>query len=321
MAALSSDTSQSLESLVATATGATEESCRTALLLADGDINHAAELILSGVVPTEQPAAPYETKPAAGLGRARKNTAKHDRQRSLQPLRMPLPPDHDRQRSLQPWQMPLPPDASYTSLVYRSMQPRCGVRTNVMAGRLLLAMLMHPRLGEHSAAASAMAELGDALSSAGEQLSWLHPPTELFEELARRRLQARPLQPLMRGCWRRDDQGRRLSRLITTCDVNGTDAAGFSPLYRAASTGDAVAVEAIVRGRANLNGAAMANRWKFTPLMEAARNGDVQMVELLLQLGASKKAVDHRGRTAQQIARLGDASGHNLQHLEDLLSP
>ena len=320
MAALSSDTSQSLESLVATATGATEESCRTALLLADGDINHAAELILSGVVPTEQPAAPYETQPAAGLGRARKNTAKHDRQRSLQPLRMPLPPDHDRQRSLQPWQMPLPPDASYTSLVNRSMQPRCGVRSNVMAGRLLLAMLMHPRLGEHSAAASAMAELEDALSSAGEQLSRLHPPTELFEELARRRLTLQPRNDLT-ICWRRDDQGRRLSRLITTCDVNGTDAAGFSPLYRAASTGDAVAVEAIVRGRANLNGAAMANRWKFTPLMEAARNGDVQMVELLLQLGASKKAVDHRGRTAQQIARLGDASGHNLQHLEDLLSP
>ena len=37
-------------SVVAAVTGAAEESCTTALLLADGDINHAAELILSGVV-------------------------------------------------------------------------------------------------------------------------------------------------------------------------------------------------------------------------------------------------------------------------------
>ena len=307
-ARLISDTSQSLESLVAAATGATGESCRTALLLADGDINHAAELILSGVVAAEQPAAPLETQPAAVLGQAttRKNTAKHDRQRRLTS-----------------WRMPMPPDASYTSLVDRSMQPRCGLRSNLLVGRLLLAMLMHPRLGEHSAAASVVEDL---LCEVGKQLWRLHPPRELLEELARRSLEARRGQPgnEMMICWRRDDQRGRLSRLMRTCDVNGTDTAGFSPLYRAVSNGDAVAVEAIARRGANINGVATANRWQFTPLMEAARKRDVQMVELLLQLGASKNAVDHRGRTAQQIARLGAASGPrctDLQHLDDMLAP
>ena len=47
--ALAAPPSGSPWSVVAAVTGAPEESCTTALLLADGDINHAAELILSGV--------------------------------------------------------------------------------------------------------------------------------------------------------------------------------------------------------------------------------------------------------------------------------
>lgn len=45
----------------------------------------------------------------------------------------------------------------------------------------------------------------------------------------------------------------------------------------------------------------------FTPLMEAAYNGQVDMVEILLQHGADPRLRDEEGRTAADHAR---AQGH-----------
>jgi hypothetical protein len=315
-------------SVVAAVTGAAEESCTTALLLADGDINHAAELILSGVV------VPVVTAVVTADSTAQKAprkaaAAEKDRRLNLRPpsaaqerrenetasllVRRYCPATSLRHREER---QRLPPNASYTSLINRSNQPRC--MSNILAGRLILAMLMQPRLGTDSAAALVAEQLSDVLRAVGEHLRRAQRPTELFVELERR-------SPPLGGYgahgrfWRHDGtQDQRLAELITSCDVDGTDAEGFTPLYRAASRGDAAAVEAIHQGGANLNGAF--NRWRFTPLMEAARNGDVQMVELLLELGASKEVADARGRTALQIHRLAVASrGVRIHRGDDTL--
>lgn len=223
-------------------------------------------------------------------------------------------------------QMPLSPTSSYVDLISRSCQPRC--TDNMAAGRLVLAMLMHPRLGEDCVAVSSIEHLEDPLRLAGEKIRRFVSPKDLFRELGRRK-SCRGALAHTATFWRLDDQDKRLVQLVSTCDVDGSDTAGFTPLYRATSNGDATAVEILCQGSASLNGIVAANSWGFTPLMEAARNCNVQMVELLLRLGARKDAIDARGRTARQIARLATSSllrcnvprsDASRQRLDDMLS-
>ena len=98
-----------------------------------------------------------------------------------------------------------------------------------------------------------------------------------------------------------------LQDLVNTCNVNGTDRDGFSPVYWAVSYGNSTAVQVLVRAGANLDAAA--NERRFTPLHEAARNGDLEMTRLLVKLGANRALLDSNGRTALAIAQVSARAG------------
>jgi hypothetical protein len=85
---------------------------------------------------------------------------------------------------------------------------------------------------------------------------------------------------------------------------------GWTPLYHAIHENQRWAVDALVRGGADVNQGAAG----FTPLMLAVGNGQVQIVRRLLDAGANPRAVSEEGASALSIAVSGGA-------LTDIESP
>ncbi|MCG5054193.1 MAG: ankyrin repeat domain-containing protein [Myxococcales bacterium] len=86
------------------------------------------------------------------------------------------------------------------------------------------------------------------------------------------------------------------------------DAYGNSALSRAAGFGLGgatllVIIRKMIAAGANVNQQGSKGR---TPLMDAAWTGRKDVAELLLSAGANKMARDHEGKTAEDIARLGN---------------
>jgi ankyrin repeat protein len=82
-------------------------------------------------------------------------------------------------------------------------------------------------------------------------------------------------------------------------DPNARGRAGFTPLI-VASRSNVAMVRALLAHGADVNGK---NRGEQTALMEAARNGQVEIVRFLIDTGADVNAVDYLGYTAIKNAQ------------------
>lgn len=95
-------------------------------------------------------------------------------------------------------------------------------------------------------------------------------------------------------------------------DVNAKNKYGQTPLHAAASTGDKIAIEFLVKHSADIN-AVTENKW--TPLHSAAANGSEALCKLLLELGANVEAINADGLTPVQVCRRAhesDKKSYNL---------
>jgi serine/threonine-protein phosphatase 6 regulatory ankyrin repeat subunit B len=81
---------------------------------------------------------------------------------------------------------------------------------------------------------------------------------------------------------------------------NATDAQGNTALILAAQRDHADAVDALIRGKVNLNAY---NRDGMTAMILAAQNGFVQIVKELVKAGADTTIQDNTGRTALDWAQ------------------
>ena len=96
---------------------------------------------------------------------------------------------------------------------------------------------------------------------------------------------------------------------------NVTDYDGRTPLWLAAHKEDARIAKLLLDYKANPNCRVGKNR--LTPLMAAAKNGRIEMVNLLLDRGADPRLVSEDGKTAAQFARenfkanMGDVAADN----------
>lgn len=83
------------------------------------------------------------------------------------------------------------------------------------------------------------------------------------------------------------------------------DDGGYTAVFHAATNGKHDALKALMDAHANpdipLNLPGITKNW--TPIMEAAREGDLKSVEILLQGGAQKKLVNGDGKTALMVAQ------------------
>lgn len=78
---------------------------------------------------------------------------------------------------------------------------------------------------------------------------------------------------------------------------------GWTPLFHAIHKNQATAVDALIRGGADVNRGTPS----FTPLMMAVGNGQLRITRRLLDAGANPRAVSHDGATALSIAVSGGA--------------
>ena len=88
--------------------------------------------------------------------------------------------------------------------------------------------------------------------------------------------------------------------LSAGANVNGRDAAGWTPLLRAAVGGHLAAGKILIEAGADVNAA---NPDGNTPLMGAALAGNRELVELLLQKGAKPDVKNQKGMTALAFAQ------------------
>jgi len=84
----------------------------------------------------------------------------------------------------------------------------------------------------------------------------------------------------------------------TVVSVNQRNIFGLTPLHLACIWGDLDAVEVLVRSGADIN--ARGERGQ-TPLFAAK---DIELVKLLVSLGAKKDIIDDEGYTAESYARI-----------------
>lgn len=89
--------------------------------------------------------------------------------------------------------------------------------------------------------------------------------------------------------------------LVKGADPNARDDLGRTPLMTAARTGDLKSVQHLLKHRADPNLATDKARW--TALMWAARRGQLDIITALLEAGADAAMVDAKGETALAIAR------------------
>jgi hypothetical protein len=290
---------------LATLTNAAEPTCHTALILAGGDADYAVELILTGVVRDEDwrdtplphtrdgdgACSEEATKTAPETGAAAPVTRKTKAYKSTQP--------HAKSPSRQAAASVLSAQDAYTMVCNGGR--RCCRGDNHLVGRVILAMLLHPRLGAHSVAAC-VAEVG------------LVDITSMVAKVENFKLLRALIGKV--GTGSQTTKVEAVHRMIPSVDVDCTNRDGFSLVHLAVARASRVSrtaqvrlelsaiVEALVQlGGASLEVGAAENRWGFTPLMEAARHGYSSMVELLLRLGARTQTVDARGRTALEIAK------------------
>lgn len=97
-------------------------------------------------------------------------------------------------------------------------------------------------------------------------------------------------------------------------DLDATDGAGYTPLYRAVGEGNLAMVELLLEAGADVNlSHDLVHRVPpsrvqgVRVLMRAARDGHVEIVERLLRAGADPNARDAHGRSAAEYA---EARGH-----------
>lgn len=89
--------------------------------------------------------------------------------------------------------------------------------------------------------------------------------------------------------------------LVKGAHPNIQDELGRTPLMNAARVGDLKSVQHLLKHRADPNLATHKARW--TALMWAARRGQVDVIKALLNAGADPRAVDAKGENALAIAR------------------
>ena len=77
------------------------------------------------------------------------------------------------------------------------------------------------------------------------------------------------------------------------------------PLHSAAAARSAPIARLLLEGGAPVNARQGQDEGGFTSLMEAALNGQLDMVELLMRHGADPFMKDHDGKTAADHARAG----------------
>src|SRR5947209_7044732 len=96
----------------------------------------------------------------------------------------------------------------------------------------------------------------------------------------------------------------RLEQLLdhNAADVNAWSADGFQPLQLAAFFGRPEAVELLLARGAEVSTPAR-HQFHVTALQEAAANGALDLVRVLLDRGADPAATDDNGRTAADWAR------------------
>jgi ankyrin repeat protein len=89
--------------------------------------------------------------------------------------------------------------------------------------------------------------------------------------------------------------------LVKGADPDAQDEMGRTPLMNAARTGDVKSVQHLLKHHANPNLATTKARW--TALMWAAKRGQVEIIKALLNADADPAAVDAKGLNALAIAR------------------
>lgn len=90
--------------------------------------------------------------------------------------------------------------------------------------------------------------------------------------------------------------------LVKGADPNVQDELGRTPLMNAARTGDLKSMQHLLKHRADPNLATTKARW--TALMWAAKRGQVDILKALLKAGADPATVDAKGLNALAISRL-----------------
>ena len=90
------------------------------------------------------------------------------------------------------------------------------------------------------------------------------------------------------------DLGRMKALVEQGADINAKDEFGWTPLYWAASTGQAEAAEFLVAKGADVQAK---TKDEATPLHQAASAGEVRLVELLISKGVGVNVKDKRGNT------------------------
>lgn len=105
-----------------------------------------------------------------------------------------------------------------------------------------------------------------------------------------------------------------LRRLVTNgVDVGLEDAAGRNALHLAASAGKLLAVEVLVQERVALNAR---DRLGMTPLMKAAQNRHLEVVDYLRRAGAEVPTAEDSRGSGERVARL--AAEGELEELRNL---
>jgi ankyrin repeat protein len=89
---------------------------------------------------------------------------------------------------------------------------------------------------------------------------------------------------------------------------------GFTPLDQAAGEGNIQIVRQLLRSGANVNGRTR----NGTPLHTACAYGHVAIVRLLLDSGADPSATDDAGRTPAAFTRIGKAKGQRASTIRGL---
>ena len=120
-------------------------------------------------------------------------------------------------------------------------------------------------------------------------------------------------------CW---NNNARLAKLLlqSGADINAQDLGGGAPMHLASYNGSISTIRILLEHNADIDAKARLKRTdlpvgskedarlsnKRTPLMEAAFNGQAEIVQLLLDLGAKMNEVDDHGMTAMiRAARCG----------------
>ena len=88
-------------------------------------------------------------------------------------------------------------------------------------------------------------------------------------------------------------------------DQPSSNGMAVTPLHSAAAARSVPIARLLLEGGAPVNARQGLGEGSFTPLMEAALNGQVDMVELLTRHGADPFMKDHDGKTAADHARAG----------------